>query len=128
MLFEPAPPSGTRYELEEGEVSGGANAGSRHVGSMQNIGAAVAIEVDGGSKGGEFELTVGFAAGGGANCALLVNGIKQTDLLFPSSGGWGEYKSVKLSIRLEPGANKLEFRSQQKSGVNLDYVDLKRLK
>ena len=128
VLFDPAPPAGTRYELESGEVSGGANAGTRHVGNMQILDAAVAIDVDGGSGGGEFQLVLGYASGGGANCSLIVNGVKQSDLRFPSTGGWQDYKAVKLTVTLKPGTNRMEIRSQAKSGVNLDYVDLKRLK
>ena len=128
VLFEPAPPNGTRYELETGVVSGGANAGSRHVGNMQIPGAAVAISVDGGSGGGDFELVLGYASGGGASCSLDVNGVEQSNLLLPGTGGWQTYKAVKRTVTLKRGENRLEIRSQRKSGVNLDYLDLKRLK
>lgn len=126
-IFDPAPPNGTRYELEIGEVSGGANAGSRHVGNMQNPGAAVAIIVDGGSGGGDFELVLGYASGSGASCSLVVNGVEQSILLLPKTDGWGRYKAVKLTVTLRPGKNKMEIRNQGRSGVNLDYLDLKRL-
>ena len=128
VLFEPGPPEGTRYELETGKVSGGANAGSRHVGNMQIPGAAVAISVDGGVGGGDFELVLGYASGGNSNSSLLVNDVEQSNLLLPGTGGWQTYKAVKLTITLTPGENRIEIRSQRKSGVNLDYLDLKRLK
>jgi len=128
VLFDPAPTNGRRYELETGEVSGGAKAGSRHVGNMQNTGAAVAINVDGGSDGGDFKLVLGYASGTGANCWLFVNGIEQAGLPFPKSGGWGSYKAVKLTVTLKPGKNKMEIRNLGRSGVNLDYLDLKRLR
>ena len=128
VIFEPGPPNGTRYELEAGEVSGGANAGNRHVGGMQNLGASVAISVDGGLDGGDFEVVLGYASGGASNCSLLVNGVEQSNLLLPKTDGWNTYKAVKLTVALKPGTNRMELRSQRKSGVNLDYIDLKRLK
>ena len=128
VLFEPGPPEGTRYELETGDVSGGANAGSRHVGNMQTPGAAVAISVDGGPDGGDFELVLGYASGGSSNCSLLVNGVEQSNLLLPKTGGWSNYKAAKLTVTLKPGKNRMELRNQRKTGVNLDYIDLKRLK
>jgi len=128
VLYEPEEPSGTRYELEKGEVSGGANAGSRHVGNMQAPDAAVAIDVDGGKKGGKFEAVLCFASGRGAKCILLVNGVEQEELPFPGLKSWSTKKAVKLTLTLEPGTNKIEIRNIGKKGVNLDYVDLKRLK
>jgi len=128
VLFDPAPPNGTRYELETGEVSGGANAGTRHVGSMQHPNAAVAISVDGGSRGGEFQLVLGYASGGGASCSLVVNGVEQSTLLPPKTGGWQIYKAVKLTVTLKRGKNRMEVRSHGRGGANLDYLDLKRLK
>ena len=128
VLLDPAPPSGTRYELEKGKVSGGAQAGSKHVGNMQTPGAAVAIDVDAGSRTGKFELVLCFASGTGANCSLLINGAEQSPLLFPKTGDWQTYKAVKLVVTLKPGKNKIEIRNQGRSGVNLNYLDLKSLK
>jgi arylsulfatase A len=124
LVFDPEPPNGTRYELEKGEVSGGASGGGRHVGNMQKTGAAVTINVDG-EKGGEFEAVLGFASGSGAKCALLVNGVEQEELPFPRLKDWSTYKAVKLTVTLKPGTNKLEIRSIGRTGVNLDYLDLK---
>ena len=58
----------------------------------------------------------------------LSNGVEQSNLLLPETGGWQTYKAVKLTVTLKPGKNRMEIRSQGKSGVNLDYLDLKRLK
>jgi arylsulfatase A-like enzyme len=124
-LFKTGKPKGKRYEFEKGTVSGGASAGGKHVGGMQNMGASVTIEVDGGKKGGEFLMTLGYACGGNASVALLVNGEKQTDLLLPTTGGWSTHKAAKVYLDLKPGKNQLLFRSQKKGGVNLDYFDLK---
>ena len=92
---------------------------------MQNLGAAVSMEVDGGKKGGEFLMTLGYASAGNASVALLVNGEKQTDLLFPNTGGWSTYKATEVYVELRPGKNQFLFKSQKKGGVNLDYFDLK---
>jgi len=86
---------------------------------------AVAISVDGGAAGGEFALVLAYASGGGANCSLFVNGVETYSLLLPKTGGWQTYKSVTLSVTLEPGKNRIEVRSQAKNGVNLDYIDLR---
>ena len=77
--------------------------------------------------GGDFELVLGYASGGGASCSLDVAGVEQSNLLLPGTGGWRTYKAVKLTVTLKPGENRIEIRSQRKSGVNLDYLDLKRL-
>ncbi|MGB0580035.1 MAG: sulfatase-like hydrolase/transferase [Limisphaerales bacterium] len=126
-LFDPAPPNGTRHELEAGELSGGAIAGSRDVKSMHKPGAAIAIKVDGGSRGGEFEFVLGYASKSGAGFRLLVNGTEQSELLLPKTGAWGTHKAVKQTVELKPGKNRLEIRSRG-GGANLDYLDLKRAK
>jgi len=126
VLSDPEPPNGTRYELEAGEVSGGASAGSRHVGQMQKPGAAVAINADGGADGGVFNAVLGFASGSGAKCVLLVNGVEQEELAFPRLKNWATYKAVKLTLTLKPGTNKMKIRNMGRTGVNLDYLDLKR--
>jgi arylsulfatase A len=127
VLYDPGPPNGTRYELEKGKVSGGASAGGSHVGNMQKPGAAVTINVDG-MKGGEFEAVVGFASGSGAKCALLVNGVEQEDLPFPRLPNWAMKKAARLKVTLKPGINKIEVRNIGRTGVNLDYLDLRALK
>jgi len=82
----------------------------------------------GGSGGGEFQLVLGYASGGGASCSLVVNGVTRSTLLLPKTGGWQVYKAVKLTVTLEPGKNRMEFRSHGRGGVNLDSLDLKWLK
>ena len=125
-LFDPAPPKGMRYELETGELSGGAIAGKRDVKSMHKPGAAVAITVNGGPAGGEFELVLGYASKSGAGLSLRVNGDEQSILLLPQTGGWSSYKAVKLTVTLKPGKNGMEIHSRR-GGANLDYLDLKRV-
>jgi hypothetical protein len=92
---------------------------------MQQPSARIALSVDGGEAGGEYELTLGYASGGTAHLGLLVNGTHQLTLLPPATGGWGTYKAVKLTVSLKPGENKMEIRNQGRSGANLDYIDLK---
>lgn len=67
---------------------------------MQNMGAAVAISVNGGTDGGEFQAVFGYASGGSSNCSLLVNGVEQLNLLLPKTGRWNTYKAVKLTVAL----------------------------
>ena len=125
VLFESAPPSGTRYEIEKGTVSGGATAGTRHVGSMQHPGALVAFSVDGGATGGAFDLVLGYASGGSADFGLFVNGEHQSSLLLPKTGGWQAYKAVKLTATFKSDQNQLEIRNLGRGGANLDYLDVK---
>jgi arylsulfatase A-like enzyme len=122
-LLELAPPAGTRYELEKGEVSGGAIARSRDVGSMQVKGAKVAINVDGGA-GGKTDLVLAYASAGSSSLGFFVNGKEQTPLDLPKTGGWQRHRAVKFTIRLKPGQNKIEIRSGS-GGANLDYLDVK---
>jgi len=128
VTFDLAPPEGTRYEAEGGEVSGGAIARTKDVANMHKPGATVALIVDGGSEGGDFQLVLAYASATGANCSLLVGEALQSTLLFPETGGWQTWKAVKLTVKLKPGKNKMELRSSGSGGVNLDYFELKRLK
>ncbi len=129
-LFDCAPVVGIRYEAEAGEISGGASIGKRpsasggaQVGSLHKPGAAVTFNVDGGAKGGVFDMVLGYASPKGATLTLGVNGAKQSARL-PKTGGWGAYKAVRMSIALKPGkANRLEIKV---SGANLDCFDLKK--
>ena len=112
--FKTGKPMRKRHEFEKGKVTGGPTAGGKHVAGMQNMGASVAIEVDG-EKKREFLMTIGYACGGNASVAMLVNGEKQTDLLLTTIGGWSTYKAAKVYLKLKPGKNQLLFRSQKKA-------------
>ncbi|MEM7391022.1 MAG: carbohydrate-binding domain-containing protein, partial [Verrucomicrobiota bacterium] len=125
-LFDPAPPAGRRYEWESGTLSGGAVARGTAVRNMHTPGASVAMEADGGSGGGNYKFTLGYASQTGARCRLLVNGAEQPPLVLPKTGGWRKVKAVKLSVVLRPGQNTIEIRSDGGGGVNLDYMDLQR--
>ena len=105
VLSDPAPPSGTRYNINKDEE----------------------IQVDGG-KGGRFEAVIAFSTATGAKCAVLVNGIEQEALSFPNVKSWSKKKTGKLTLVLKPGTNKIEIRNLGKRGVNLGYLDLKRSK
>jgi len=128
-LLDCAPVQGARYEAEAGEISGGASIGKRlaasggaQVGSLHKPGAAVTLNVDGGAKGGPFDVVLGYASPKGARLTLDVNGDTHSASL-PKTGGWGVYKAVHLGVTLKPGkANRMEVRV---SGANLDYFDLK---
>jgi len=95
-------PSGTRYPIKKGQE----------------------IEVDGG-EGGSFEAVVAFSTKTGSTCAICVNGEEQSIVSFPKVGSWTEKKTVKMTLTLKSGANKLEIRNQGKKGVNFAYIDLK---
>ena len=126
---ESAPPVGTRYEIESGELVGEvlvrerSNAsGGQQVGNLQKPGAAVVLTVDGGAAGGTFDAVLGYASLKGARLSLKVNGIVQKESLSPT-GGWSDFKAVALSVSLKPGTdNRIEI---QCPGANLDYLDLK---
>jgi len=128
-LSDCVPVAGTRYEAEAGQISGGASIGKRplasggaQVGSLHKPGAAIAFNVDGGTKGGEFDCVLGYASPKGATIVLDVNGAKQSARL-PKTGGWGTYKAVRMSVTLKPGtANRIEIKC---AGGNLDYFDCK---
>lgn len=88
---------------------------------MQHPGAAIAFTV----AGGKVDLVLGYACGGSADLGLLVNGDRQSQLQLPKTGGWADYKAVKLTASLKPGQNRLEIRNEGRGGGNLDYIDLK---
>jgi arylsulfatase A len=126
-LFDPAPPAGTRYEAEAGKISGEATArkvtaasGGGMVGNLQRPGATIAFEVDGGVKGGTFDLVVGYATPQGAICTLDVNGTKHA-IRVPKTGGWQTFKAIRSTVTLKPGkTNRIEIKAR---GANLDYFD-----
>jgi outer membrane protein assembly factor BamB len=111
----------TRYETEEGELSGGAVARAGNVGGMRK--GRCAIEVDGGA-GGAFDLTIAYATVlENARAELIVNGTPQI-IAFPSSGSWKELKQVKHTIQLKPGKeNRIELKGLGRA-VSLDYIEL----
>lgn len=124
-LHKPTAPQGKRYELEKAQLSGGAKAGTRDVKSMHSPGATVAIDVEGGASGGNFNLVLAYASKSGGSFSIHVNGKKRSTLLLPKTGGWGRYQAVKLSVKLKPGKNRMEIRGGR-GGANLDYLDLRR--
>ena len=111
----------TRYEAEEGELSGGAVARGESVGGMRK--GRCVIKVDGG-VGGAFDLTIAYATPlENARTELIVNGIPQT-IAFPSSGSWKEVKQVKQTIQLNPGKeNRIEIKGLGQN-LSLDHFEL----
>jgi arylsulfatase A-like enzyme len=105
IVYEPAPPNGTRYNIRRDEE----------------------IEVDGG-KGGKFEAVIAFATKTGSKCAILVNGVEQEELGFPNVKSWSKRKAGKVTLILKPGTNKIEIRKLGKRGINFGYIDLKPVK
>lgn len=118
--------AGTRYEAEAGEVSGGAKpramdnaSGGSMLAGMQ--GASCTVNVDGGTGGGGFDLTIGYATAKNVACVLTLNGVEQR-LQLPATGGWNTPGAARLQAELKPGENKIAFASQ--GGMKLDYFDL----
>lgn len=128
-LLECAPVDGIRYEAESGELSGGAEVGSipsasggARVKNLHKPGAAIEFNIDGGANGGVFNFVLGYGSPKGAHLTLEVNGVQQSTIL-PKTGGWNDYKSVRLTVTLKPGAaNQIVIKAR---GANLDYFDLK---
>lgn len=127
-LMDCVPPVGTRYEAEDGKISGGGTvrkvstaSGGAQVGNLQKPDATVAFVVDAGAKGGAFDFVLGYGSMKGAQLSLTVNGATQS-LSLPKTGGWQSYKAVQLSVTLKPGTeNRIELKCP---GANLDYFDL----
>ena len=77
---------------------------------------------------GKYRAFRTFATATGAKCAVLVNGVEQEAIGFPNVKSWSKRKTGKLTLILKPGTNTIEIRNLGKRGVNLDYLDLKRVK
>jgi hypothetical protein len=112
-----------RYEVEEGELFGGATARGGLVHGLHLDGAGCAVTVDGG-EGGTFELAIAYATLlENVRCEIIVNGTSQI-IAFPSTGSWSETKQATQTTELKAGNdNRIEIRGLG-YGVNLDWLEL----
>jgi predicted alpha-1,6-mannanase (GH76 family) len=78
---------------------------------------------------GTYEIAMRYGASGDAIRALAVNGaLAASSIAFPSTGGYGNYASVKAQVTLISGPNKITIAYSAASGssgyVNLDQIVL----
>lgn len=77
---------------------------------------------------GKFTLTFHYANGdpkGTRKAALIINGKKLKTLNFPQTGSWhSDWKTLKLKIQLQAGANEITLKSLGKGGPNIDALEI----
>lgn len=123
-----------RYEAEDRTSERDCRQASKHAGftgagfmdyggngssiTWNNISAALA---------GEYELTLRYANGSSGNrrAAVTVNGANAGNVSFASTGGWRNWRTQSLSVRLRAGLNTVTVQANSGSGgPNLDHMDV----
>lgn len=135
-------PSTERYEAEDAQLAGGANAQTEHagysgtgyVGGMETDGASVTFTVDA-EEAGDHDLTLGYANGphpepGLTKTLLLsVNGGPAQPVSLANTSAWNSWGTSTETVPLEAGANTVTYSVGAGDGrtngrVNLDFVDV----
>ncbi|KGM03885.1 hypothetical protein Q760_07785 [Cellulomonas cellasea DSM 20118] len=127
--------SGT-YELEDGELDGGAQVGTEHPGysgsgyvqGFGGLGAGVTTTVDV-DAAGTYPVTLRYANGphpfaGPKTVSLHVDGTDLGQVTLPSTGEWSVWSSVTVDVPLQEGGNTVTLRHEDgdDGNVNLDRL------
>jgi hypothetical protein len=130
-------PADGLYELEDGQLAGGAKFDTEHAGysgtgfvsGFGTVGASVAIDVNA-PKAGNYRMALRYANGpnpfdGPKKITLIVNGTSR-QITLPATGAWAEYRLYLDDVTLDAGANtiELEHATGDDGHVNLDSVRL----
>ncbi len=125
---------GTVIEAESGKIDGGATvqgdnaaSGGNVVGSFHLQGASLLLAKVDGAKGGQFKLSVTYAAPNDTSNTMYVNDVKVGSVDYPSSGGWfgpGMYKDKVVAVTLKAGAvNTLKLVTEDgNNAINIDKI------
>lgn len=71
----------------------------------------------------QFALRFANAGGGPRRLSLLVDGVRQRTLEFPSGAAWNQWQELTFDLNLTAGSHKLELRADQNSpGPNIDQI------
>ena len=130
-------PAGGLYELEDGQLAGGAQFDTEHAGfsgtgyvsGYGTVGASTTIDVNA-ETAGDYRLALRYANGphpaeGPKTISLIVNG-ERRQITLPSTGTWPNYQLYVDTVALDAGANTIELRytAEDVGHVNLDSLRL----
>jgi hypothetical protein len=114
-----------RLEAEYGTLLGGARV-EPHTGASngQNVGYMTSV-----SDGVEFKnvnastwLQISYAAASAGTFSLYVNGVKNQDVSFPSTGGWNTVAVVTINAAIPAGATVTLQYDAGDVPINVDYI------
>ena len=132
-----APISDGLYELEDGQLTGGAQFDTEHAGytgtgfvsGFGTVGASVRIDVDA-AKAGDYRMALRYANGpnpfnGPKKITLIVNGTSR-QITLPPTGTWPNYQLYVDDVALDAGENTIELvhATGDDGHVNLDSLRL----
>nr|WP_237448441.1 family 16 glycoside hydrolase [Nocardioides flavescens] len=133
------PQGGTRYELEEGTLAGGAKVDTEHAGfsgtgfvaGIEKAGASTTVSVNA-TVAGDHAVTLRYANGPNPQpdqtkrMTLEVNGTART-IQLPPTGSWKTWGTWTGTVPLKVGANAVTLRygTSDDGNVNLDALDVK---
>ncbi len=132
-----APISEGLYELEDGQLTGGAQFDTEHAGytgtgfvsGFGTVGASVKIDVDA-AKAGDYRMALRYANGpnpfdGPKKITLVVNGTSR-QITLPPTGTWPNYQHHVDTVALDAGENTIELKhaAGDDGHVNLDSLRL----
>jgi PKD repeat protein len=132
-----APISVGLYELEDGQLTGGAQFDTEHAGysgtgfvsGFGTLGASVAVDVNA-PTAGDYRMALRYANGpnpfdGPKKITLVVNG-EARQITLPPTGTWPNYQLYVDTVALDAGENTIELRhaAGDDGHVNLDSLRL----
>jgi hypothetical protein len=132
-----APISDGLYELEDGQLTGGAQFDTEHAGysgtgfvsGFGTVGASVTVDVNA-AKAGDYRMALRYANGpnpfnGPKTISLIVNGTSR-QITLPPTGTWPNYQLYVDDVTLDAGANTIELKhaAGDDGHVNLDSLRL----
>ncbi len=130
-------PAGGLYELEDGQLTGGAQFDTEHAGysgtgyvsGYGTVGASMTVDVNA-ANAGDYRLALRYANGpnpfdGPKTISLVVNG-ESRQITLPATGAWPNYQLFVDTVTLDAGANTIELRYAEGDDghVNLDSLRL----
>ena len=125
------------YELEDGQLSGGAQFDTEHAGysgtgfvsGFGEVGASTEITVNA-AEAGDYRMALRYANGpnpseGPKTVSLIVNGVSR-QITLPSTGTWQNYRLYVDDVALDAGTNTIEIAHAEGDigHVNLDSLRL----
>eukprot|EP00941_MAST-03F_sp_MAST-3F-sp1_P003724 g3724.t1 len=126
-LTGPIPDCGGMYNAGQAELSDAVyEAGLGYIGQWKSLGGTAKFALHGCSNRNTYNATVTYSLkSGNRGLSIWVNGeVQVPELLFPVTGGWQKYQTVKTELSFDKGLNELMFMSIGKGGPNLKRIKI----
>ncbi|WP_110599100.1 carbohydrate-binding protein [Salinicola lusitanus] len=129
VIRDPANPETTAAAGSDGLWNGSSGPGYLDMGGQIGDAAQFEVQVE---TAGTYELDVRYAgssaSGASRPMSVLVDGVAQGNLTFPSTGsgvaGWENWQHATLTLSLESGANVIRLQNLVGGGPNIDSLTL----